>query len=366
MRKTFITINKWLYPVAWIYGIGVWVRNKLFDEGILKERRFDVPIISVGNITVGGTGKTPHTEYLIKLLRKDFKVAVLNRGYKRKSRGFVLAEESTPMAMIGDELCQMKQKFPDVYMAADRDRCHGIEQLRSRRATAATEVIILDDAYQQPYVKPGLNLLLVDYHRLICEEELLPAGRMREPQSSKKRAHIVIVTKCPKDIPPIEYDGLIEKLALPPGQRIYFTTMKYGKLRPLFIRRTKQSLEEIKQEFYILLVTGIALPEQLFKDLVLYNKNITSLRFSDHHDFTDKDMELMKKCFLALPEDRRMIITTEKDAVRLSNHPALDAALKPYIFVLPVEVSFLRNQQESFNSFIIDYVRNHSRNRKLP
>ena len=174
MEGNLIKINKWLYPVSWIYGTGVWLRNKLFDWGIYKERKFDVPIISVGNITVGGTGKTPHTEYLIRLLQKDYKVAVLSRGYKRKSKGFVLARPDTSVQMIGDEPFQMKQKFPDIYMAVDRNRCHGIEQLCNSHIAPGTEVIILDDAFQHRYVKPGINILLVDYHRLICEDTLLP------------------------------------------------------------------------------------------------------------------------------------------------------------------------------------------------
>ena len=174
MEGNLIKINKWLYPVSWIYGTGVWLRNKLFDWGIYKERKFDVPIISVGNITVGGTGKTPHTEYLIRLLQKDYKVAVLSRGYKRKSKGFVLAGPDTSVQMIGDEPFQMKQKFPDIHMAVDRDRCHGIEQLCNSHIAPGTEVIILDDAFQHRYVKPGINILLVDYHRLICEDTCLP------------------------------------------------------------------------------------------------------------------------------------------------------------------------------------------------
>lgn len=216
MEGNLIKINKWLYPVSWIYGTGVWLRNKLFDWGIYKERKFDIPVISVGNITVGGTGKTPHTEYLIRLLQKDYKVAVLSRGYKRKSKGFVLARPDTSVQMIGDEPFQMKQKFPDIHMAVDRDRCHGIEQLCNSHIAPGTEVIILDDAFQHRYVKPGINILLVDYHRLICEDTLLPAGRMREPENGKSRAHIVIVTKCPKDITPMDLRVLSKQMELYP------------------------------------------------------------------------------------------------------------------------------------------------------
>mgnify|MGYP003306279711 CR=1 FL=1 len=176
MEKSLIKINKWLYPASWLYGAGVWLRNKLFDWGYYKERSFDLPVICVGNITVGGTGKTPHTEYLIKLLHKTFQVAVLSRGYKRKSKGFVLANDNTPVHQIGDEPYQMKQKFPNIHMAVDANRCNGIEQLCKETVASGTEVILLDDAFQHRYVKAVLNILLVDYNRLITEDSLLKIG----------------------------------------------------------------------------------------------------------------------------------------------------------------------------------------------
>ena len=365
MEDSFIKINKWLYPVSWLYGTGVWLRNKLFDWGIYKERSFNIPVISVGNITVGGTGKTPHTEYLIKLLQREYKVAVLSRGYKRKSKGFVLAKADTSFSMIGDEPFQMKQKFPNIYVAVDRDRCHGIEQLCNNHITFGTEVIILDDAFQHRYVKPGLNILLVDYHRLICEDTLLPAGRMREPEDGKNRANIVIVTKCPKDITPMDFRVLSKQMGLYPYQHLFFTTLNYGKLYPISREGKEYPLNNINKNVHILLVTGIASPEKLINDLTPYNEHIDSLAFSDHHDFTDKDMELIKSRFEKLPEGKRMIITTEKDAVRLADHPLLDEVLKPYIYVLPIEVTFLQDQQELFNLNITEYVRKNPRDSNL-
>ena len=365
MEGNLIKINKWLYPVSWLYGTGVWLRNKLFDWGIYKERKFDVPIISVGNITVGGTGKTPHTEYLIRLLQKDYKVAVLSRGYKRKSKGFVLAGPDTSVQMIGDEPFQMKQKFPDIYMAVDRNRCHGIEQLCNSHIAPGTEVIILDDAFQHRFVEGGMNILFVDYHRLICEVALLPAGRLREPENGKSRAHIVIVTKCPKDITPMDLRVLSKQMELYPYQQLYFTTLAYGKLHPLFTVGNAVPLKEIEKDKHILLVTGIASPAKLIQDLSPYNEHIESLAFSDHHNFTARDMELIKKRFMKLPEGKRMIITTEKDSVRLAAHPLMDKTLKPYIYMLPIEVIFLQDQQELFNSNITNYVRKNSRNSRF-
>ena len=194
MEGDFIKINEWLLPLSWLYGIGIRFRNFLFDVGILKSQDYKVPIISVGNITVGGTGKTPHVEYLVKLLKDQFNVAVLSRGYKRKSRGYVLADKDTPMQQIGDEPYQMKQKFPGITVAVDKNRRRGIAQLTE---DDKVDVILLDDAFQHRYVKPGVNILLVDYHRLIIYDKLLPAGRLREPLPGKNRADIVIVTKCP-------------------------------------------------------------------------------------------------------------------------------------------------------------------------
>ena len=266
MSKEQNQINMWLYPVSWIYGAGVWLRNKLFDWGYYQERSFNLPVICVGNITVGGTGKTPHTEYLIRLLQKSYQVAVLSRGYKRKSKGFVLAQPNTPVHQIGDEPYQMKQKFPNIHMAVDADRCHGIEELCKASVTPTTDVVLLDDAFQHRHVKAGVNILLVDYNRMITEDTLLPAGRMREPLSGKERAHIVIITKCPKDMKQIEYGLLKKHMDLYAFQQLYYTTLDYGKLRPLFNGGKEYNIQSIHPGVHILLVTGIASPQTLVND----------------------------------------------------------------------------------------------------
>lgn len=210
-----------------------------------------------------------------------------------------------------------------------------------------------------------MNILLVDYHRLICEDALLPAGRMREPENGKSRAHIVIVTKCPKDITPMDLRVLSKQMELYPYQQLYFTTLAYGKLHPLFTVGNAVPLKEIEKDKHILLVTGIASPAKLIQDLSPYNEHIESLAFSDHHNFTARDMELIKKRFMKLPEGKRMIITTEKDSVRLAAHPLMDKTLKPYIYMLPIEIIFLQDQQELFNSNITNYVRKNSRNSRF-
>lgn len=365
MNKNLIKINKWLYPVSWIYGAGVWLRNKLFDWGYYKEQSFNLPIICIGNLTVGGTGKTPHTEYLIQLLQKSHQVAVLSRGYKRKSKGFVLAKDNTPVHQIGDEPYQMKQKFPDIHMAVDANRCHGIEQLCKTNVAPSTDVVLLDDAFQHRHVKAGLNILLVDYHRMITEDALLPAGRLREPVSGKDRAHIVIITKCPKDIKPMDFRVLQRQMNLYAFQQLYYTTLDYGKLRPLFNGGKEHSIQNIHPAVHILLVTGIASPQVLEDELSTVNRHIHTLTFSDHHDFTENDMQEIEKQFHHLPEGKRMIITTEKDAVRMASHPQLPETIKPYIYVLPIEIVFLQDQQEMFNKYVLDYVRKNSRNCRL-
>jgi len=235
MEGDHIKINHWLTPLSWLYGFIVWIRNLLFDTGMLKSRTFNVPVISVGNITVGGSGKTPHVEYMVTLLHKRVRTAVLSRGYKRKSKGFVIAKNNTKIQEIGDEPYQMHQKFPDIIVAVDANRCHGIETLLSLPDTKNVNVILLDDAFQHRYVKPGLNILLTDYHRIITDDVLLPAGRLREPVNGKDRADIVIVTKCPPEMKPMEYRVLQRNMNLFPYQHLFFTTIIYKSLSPVFI-----------------------------------------------------------------------------------------------------------------------------------
>lgn len=363
MEGDFIKINEWLLPLSWLYGIGVGIRNSLFDLGILKSRSFDVPVISVGNITVGGSGKTPHVEYLIELLRKRAKVAVLSRGYKRKSKGYVLSGPDTKMQEIGDEPYQMHKKFNDIYVAVDKDRCHGIERLTTDSETKDTDVILLDDAYQHRYVKPGINILLVDYHRLIIYDKLLPAGRLREPKEGKTRADIVIVTKCPKNLKPMSFRVLSRALNLFPYQQLYFTRLDYSDLHLLFGKKTRP-LTDITPNEHILLLTGIASPEQMVQDLKPYCKDITPLRFADHHQFTDNDVEKINSTFASLPSPS-CIITTEKDATRLENMQGLSEEVKRNLYVLPVKVKVMLDKQEKFEETIISYVHKNSKNSTL-
>jgi len=359
MEGDFIKINDWLLPLSWLYGMGVKLRNYMFEIGILKSRSFDTPVISVGNITVGGTGKTPHVEYLIRLLQDKFKVAVLSRGYKRKSEGFVLAEKDTPQTMIGDEPYQMHRKYPGIYVAVDKDRCHGIEKLTDENVVNGTDVILLDDAFQHRYVNPSINILLVDYHRLIIYDKLLPAGRLREHQTGKSRANIVIITKCPSDLKPMEIRVLIKALDLFPYQTLFFTTLEYKELNPIFEGKNRK-LDDMKN-LNVLLLTGIASPQQMILDIKPYCGNITPLSFSDHHAFTTKDVEIINNTFASLPSPKA-IITTEKDESRILDVNGLSEEVKSNIYTLPVEIKFMQDEGKMFNENIIGYVRKNSRN----
>lgn len=356
----FIKINEWLLPLSWLYGLGVRLRNWMFNIGLKKSRSFDIPVISVGNITVGGSGKTPHVEYLINLLHEKFRVAVLARGYKRKSSGYLLADKDTTMPEIGDEPFQMKSKYKDIYVAVDKNRCHGIDRLTTDEATKDVDAILLDDAYQHRYVKPGINILLIDYHRLIIYDKLLPAGRMREPKEGTSRADIVIITKCPKDLKPMEFRVLKRALNLYPYQELYFTTLRYNALKALFSDE-HLSLNALPKNVNIMLLTGIASPEQMMVDLQTVSKRITPLTFGDHHLFTAEDVEQINSTFAAMHKPK-VIITTEKDATRLENLDGLSEETKSNIYALPIRIQFMLGGEEEFNNKIISYVRKNSRN----
>ena len=370
MEGDFIKVNDYLLPLSWLYGCGVRIRNFCFDVGILKSSAFHVPVIAVGNITVGGTGKTPHVEYLVRLLQQRFSVAVLSRGYKRKTSGFILADTTTSVRDIGDEPLQMKRKFPAATIAVDKKRVDGIRRLIESEPTP--DVILLDDAFQHRYVKPGINILLVDYHRLIIYDKLLPAGRLREPLNGKNRADIVIITKCPKELKPMEFRVITKAMNLFPYQHLYFTRLAYDELQPLYSAQplTLSELPAINT----LLLTGIASPRQMKEDLqeIIADSStttptgtISTITFPDHHTFTQKDVERINNAFAAMPSPK-IVITTEKDAVRLDDAIGLSDELRQHLYVLPVRIQFMQQgQEEKFAEHIMGYVVKNSRNSTL-
>ena len=355
MEGDLIHINEWLKPLSWLYGAGVWLRNLLFDSGVLKEQRFERPVVCIGNITVGGTGKTPHTELLLSMLLPKYNVGVLSRGYKRRSRGFHLATSSTPMDVIGDEPWQIKQKFPEAIVAVDANRRAGIQRLLRDPQTHDVDVILLDDAFQHRYVRAGLNILLTDYHRLFTEDCLLPAGRLREPVTAKERADIVIVTKCPSVMKPMDYRVIQKSLELKPFQSLFFSTFRYRPLRRLFAEDQSQP-EVLSADNHVLLLTGIASPQQMLMDLHRITRHITPMSFDDHHAFTPRDIQRIEEAFTAMQGNKRLIVTTEKDAARLRQAEGLSPIVRRHIYVLPIEVEIMQDRGAEFESAILNFV----------
>jgi len=361
MEGDLTQIRRSLLPLSWLYGVGVDVRNALFDMGVLRSVSYDVPIINVGNITVGGTGKTPHVEYLIRLLSDRYHVAVLSRGYKRKTSGYILSSVSSTMEEIGDEPWQIKQKFPEVHVAVDANRRRGIGRLLTDEATKDVEVILLDDAYQHRYVKPGHNILLVDYHRIISDDRLLPAGCLRERASASRRASTVIVTKCPQHITAMGFRVILSALNIKAYQQLFFSTFIYGTMRQLWGEGTLEPDMLRKDNTHVLLLTGIGNPRQMEQDVRRFVQHITPLAFPDHHYYTKRDAEAIWQALLALPKPR-IIVTTEKDAARLQHLEGLDEEVRQNTYVLPIEVSIMRDEKNKFDKTIIDYVQENTSN----
>ncbi len=328
-----------LFPFAVLYGLITSIRNFLFDTGILKSTSFDIPVIAVGNLSVGGTGKTPQIEYLIRLLSDKYKVATLSRGYKRKSEGFVLADSTSNAEILGDEPFQFYQKFPNIQVAVDANRTNGITQLLSQKNKP--EIILLDDAYQHRKVKAGFYILLTSYDDLYADDFMLPTGNLRESRSGANRANIIVVTKCPKDLSEQSQEEIRLKLNLNCSQQIYFTFIDYDDA--IFGKEEKITVDVIKNESKILLA-GIAKPAPFFE--YLKNENDGCLTFPDHHHFSDADLdEIQNKA------KNKKIITTEKDYVRLK-----DSKLVSQLYYLPIKSTFI-NQHQNFDATILEYVK---------
>lgn len=346
-----------LLPLSLIYGLVVYVRNRLYDNQILlKSAVFKIPVIVVGNITVGGTGKTPHTEYLVELLKNHFKVAVLSRGYKRKTSGFLISTPESTSTEIGDEPLQIKQKFPDTIVAVDGNRVRGIRNLLEKFPDI--DVVLLDDAYQHRRVKANMNILLIDYSKPICKDFILPFGNLREHASEKHRANIILITKTPNELKPIDRRIIYSDIKAFPYQDVYFTTFDYGNLVPVFDHsKTEKTRGELK-DYQVLLFTGIANPKPLIDFLSkTIGNNIHLSQFPDHYQFTNNDIEQIEKKFSLLNSSKKVIITTEKDAMRLQIFSNIAENLKKNWYYLPVKVIFQNKDSDEFNKKIIEYVR---------
>lgn len=337
-----------LIPFSIIYGAIINVRNQLYDKKILRSASFDFPLICVGNLAIGGTGKTPMVEYLVKILKKKYSVATMSRGYKRKTKGFVIAGENTQTAEIGDEPMQIHQKFPDVTVSVAEERVMGIPQLLLLRPE--TQVIVLDDAFQHREVKAGLNILLTDYHHLYSSDIPLPAGNLRDTKSSSKRADIIIVTKCKEDLSADEKNKIIAQLQPLPEQTVYFTRIVYKNPYHLFSKKEMVLQKNVE----VILVCGISNPKKIEDFLSDHVSYYETMRYKDHYDFHLTDVKTILNRFSKIKNAENIILTTEKDAVRLSK---FEKELSPLpIFVLPMEHQFLFNEGSSFDNEVIQFV----------
>ncbi|WCO02229.1 tetraacyldisaccharide 4'-kinase [Psychroserpens ponticola] len=329
-------IRNILFPVVPVYYSVTWLRNRLYDLGWKSSTVYQIPIICVGNLSVGGTGKTPTIEYLIRFLSQNYKVATLSRGYKRDSSGFIIADENATVTSIGDEPFQFYKKFQDVTVAVDADRRHGISELLKQKQL---DLILLDDAFQHRKVKAGFNILLTSYDNLYCDDIVLPTGNLREPRSGAKRADLIVVTKCPGTISEEEKFTVINRLKPLPNQDVFFSSIVYSET--VLNETGNIALSDLKDEFT--LVTGIANPQPLEDYLKHKGLKFEHLKFKDHHNFSDEEISSLKR--------KKRILTTEKDYVRLQPYFQDNDTL----FYLPIE--FKIDQSEVFKNTINNYLK---------
>jgi len=338
-----------LLPFALLYGLGVVIRNWLYNKNYLKSIPFNFPLICVGNIAVGGTGKSPMVEYLIDLLHNDFKIATLSRGYKRKTRGYVLATDKSTALDIGDESMQFHNKYPEVPVAVGEERLFAIPQLLQDKPDL--DAVILDDAFQHRDIHAGLNIVLTEYSNLYVHDFFFPTGDLRDQQASMKRAEIIVVTKCPPDLWDDNKQKIIKLINPLPHQKVFFTTISYG--IPYHILDNSQ--RSIQNTDEILLVCGIANPKPIKDYLLKYAYTYYQKNFSDHHIFTIDDLREIKEKFDNIDAESKFILTTEKDAVRLVKFS--EELLGMPIYVLPIKHKFLFNEGEDFNKLVITFIK---------
>ncbi len=339
-----------LFPLAIIYWLIIFIRNKFYDKNILDSATFGLPLICVGNLSVGGTGKSPMVEFLVRNLKDDFTVATLSRGYKRKTRGYALANERSDALEIGDEPMQFKLKFPGVPVAVGEERIDAISQLLHDKPDIQS--IILDDAFQHRMIKAGMNILLTDYRNLFTRDFYLPTGDLRDLKSSYKRAEVIVVTKCDPGIEDKEKNEIIGEIKPLSDQQVFFTANKYGELYHII---KKNETIRLIADIDVLLVTGIANPQHLKDLLQEHSETYSMLHYPDHHIFTIDDWKDIKKRFDKIESEQKIILTTEKDAVRLAK---FGEQLKDVpIYVIPLEHHFLFNEEEKFLTIIRSYIK---------
>ena len=339
-----------LWPIAFLYHIVLTIRHKLYDWHILKTIRFEKPVICVGNLNLGGTGKTPHTEYLINLLNGKHRVATLSRGYGRKTKGFQLADAQSTYKELGDEPLQYFRKFPEIKVAVDEDRVEGVRKLLS--SDFKPEVILLDDAFQHRKIIAGLNILLTEYQHLYSDDFLFPAGTLRDVKSAARRAQIIVVSKSPKYLDEKSKAEIIDQLKPLPDQKVYFSYLEYDELQPL---NAKAENFDAKNADTALLFCGIAHPKPLINRLKQQYQHLETMTFADHHAYTENNVKDMMERFAQLESAKKIIVTTEKDAARMANSPYFCQFENAPLYDLPISVRF--HEEAKFNEEILRYVR---------
>lgn len=340
---------KLLLPVSWLYIAGVRIFSFLYDSGLKKSRSYPLPVICIGNLSVGGTGKSPMVEYMVRLLKDRYRLATVSRGYGRKTRGFLVADSQTTADKIGDEPMQFHAKFPELTVAVAEKRTTAIDALLQNEKP---EVILLDDAFQHRAVTAGLNILLTAYYNRFPADDYLPAGQLRDLKAHYKRADCIVVTKCPEVLPEDEQEAIIREINPLPGQQVFFAALEYGTLYPVF---GEQEWSPDTTET-LLLVTGIANPEPLKEQLQQYGKEIRTFYFDDHYDFREEDIGRLLLEYNAFKDGTAAFITTEKDSVRLLQFKALLKQVA--LFVLPVCHRFLLDGSKKFDTLIMDFIQN--------
>lgn len=342
-----------LFPFSMLYGLGISLRNMLYDLDLVKASTFNLPIISVGNLSIGGAGKTPHVEYLITLLSPYINVGTLSRGYKRKSKGFFMVKESDNVLQVGDEPLQFKKKYKDIAVAVSESRVLGIPEMLKQ--SPETKVVILDDAYQHRSVVPGMNILLTDFSNLFTDDFLLPSGRLREWRSAYKRADIIIVSKCPRDSSLIDKEAIIKKINPSKKQQVYFSYYEYGK--PYYMYNHSYQLR-LSPDIKGVVVSAIARVDYLLEFLEPTIDLASHFVYEDHHLYSEHEISVIKQTYDAIDYEKKVILTTEKDAMRMDLHRDYLLENKLPIYILPIKVAFHYKEDGNFDESIKDFLLN--------
>ena len=347
-----------LLPLAWVYGWIVRIRQWMFDIGLLPSRTFDIPLVGVGNLSLGGTGKTPVVEYLVRLLVDTNKMGILSRGYGRRTKGFIVGDQFSEHGNIGDEPMQYYRKFKKkVIVAVDEKRSRGVRHLMTNDKDL--NVILLDDVFQHRYIKPGISILLTDYHKLYMKDYLLPVGTLRDTVSAARRADIIVVTKTPNVLSPITRDNITELLKPTPQQKLFFSYLVYREFVPVPGTQAKKIPDKISA---IVLFTGIANSYPLQEHLRDLCDEMVVIDFPDHHVFKRKDLIRVRQTFDDIYRSKKILVTTEKDAMRLITSDYLRELDEVPLYYKPVEVKFHEPDHEDFNQQILNYVKQNRRN----